>query len=534
MTDTAVVAPPGDASLPLDPRGSLSPEVARRLAALVAAAPGRPRRASNAPFDGSVLGEVPICTAEDVAAAAAQARRAQEEWQQVPLAERGAIFLRFHDLLLDHQERLLDIVQLETGKARIDAFAELVDAALTARHYAHSAARHLRSRRRQGVLPVVTRTVEHARPKGLVGVISPWNYPLTLATSDAAPALLAGNAILLKPATETPLTALAAVDLLYEAGLPRDLFRVVCGSGSELGRPLVDAVDYVMFTGSTATGRVLAEQCGRRLIGFSGELGGKNPLIVLPDADPQTAAEGAVRACFSNSGQLCISIERIFVVDELYDRFVAAFLDRVRALRLSRALEWEADMGSLITREQVETVQSHVDDAVARGARLLAGGKARTDVGPLFFEPTVLEGVKEGMALAREETFGPVVALYRARDTAEAIARANDSDYGLNASVWGSASAARPVAAALRAGTVNINDGYGAAWASHDAPMGGMKASGLGRRHGAEGILKYTEAQTVAEQRLVPLAPAGGMSQQQFARIWVGASRVLKRLPFLE
>ena len=197
---------------------------------------------------------------------------------------------------------------------------------------------------------MLTRTVEHHHPKGLIGVISPWNYPLTLAVSDAIPALLAGNGIVLKPDAQTPFTALIAVELLFEAGLPRDLLQVVTGAGKVLGAPLIEGVEYLMFTGSTATGRIVAEQCARRLIGFSAELGGKNPMIVLADADLDKAVEGAVRACFSNSGQLCISVERMYVEDAVYDRFVPAFVERVKAMRLGAGLGWDADMGSLVSQ----------------------------------------------------------------------------------------------------------------------------------------------------------------------------------------
>ncbi|WP_307806891.1 succinic semialdehyde dehydrogenase [Naasia sp. SYSU D00057] len=531
MTDTAV-AP--SVRTPLDPRSSLGPAVAGRLAALVGAAPGRPRRTSFAPFDGSPLGEVPLSDSADVSRAVEGARAAQPAWAALPLRERAAVLLRFHDLLLDRQEGVLDIMQLETGKARVDAFEELEDAAITARYYAHSASRHLRPRRRQGALPLLTATTEHLRPKGVVGVISPWNYPLTLAVSDAVAALMAGNGVVLKPDSQTPFTALAAVELLYEAGLPRNLFPVVCGPGAEIGPALIGAVDYVMFTGSTATGRTIARQCAERLIGFSAELGGKNPLLVLADADLHRAVEGAVRACFANSGQLCVSIERLYVVDEVYDRFVPAFVEAVRSMRIATGLGWEARMGSLVSAQQLETVTRHVDDATARGARVLTGGRPRPDLGPLFYEPTVLEGVTDEMLLGRDETFGPVVAVHRVRDEAEAVARANDSDYGLNASVWASSRTGRRVAALLRAGTVNVNDGYAAAWASHDAPMGGMKDSGVGRRHGAEGIRKYTEPQTVAVQRLLPIGPFGGMSNEQYAQTMTRAVRVLRRLPFLD
>ena len=288
-----------------------------------------------------------------------------------------------------------------------------------------------------------------------------------------------------------------------------------------------------MFTGSTATGRIVAEQCARRLIGFSAELGGKNPMIVLDGIDLDKTVEGAVRACFSNSGQLCISIERMYVEDAVYDRFVPAFAERVRGMRLAAGRSWDAEMGSLVSEDQLKTVTRHVDDAVTKGARVLAGGTARPDVGPLFYEPTVLEGVTEDMELMREETFGPVVAVYRVRDADEAVQHANDTCYGLNASVWGPASRAERIATRIQAGTVNVNEGYAAAWASHDAPMGGMKDSGVGRRHGREGILKYTEAQTVSVQRAIPIAPMKGQSHEQYAKLMTVGVKVMKRRPFL-
>ncbi|MGY1813778.1 succinic semialdehyde dehydrogenase [Blastococcus sp. SYSU D00820] len=526
MTTTAPSPSPAAAT-------ALDPALVARLAGLVTAAPGRPTQASTAPFDGSVVGEVPTCTAEDVQEAQRRARAAQREWAARPLAERCAVMLRYHDLVLERQREILDVAQTETGKARVSAFEELADVAMTARYYAHTAARHLRPTRRQGALPGLTKAVEHHHAKGLVGVISPWNYPLTLAVSDAVPALLAGNGIVLKPDAQTPFTALIAVELMIEAGLPRDLFQVVTGRGRDLGTPLIEGVDYLMFTGSTATGRVVAEQCARRLIGFSAELGGKNPMLVLADADLDRTVEGAVRACFSNSGQLCISVERMYVEDAVYDRFVPAFVERVRRMRLAAGLTWDAEMGSLVSQDQFDVVTSHVDDAVAKGARVLAGGRARPDLGPLFYEPTVLEGVTDEMVLARDETFGPVVAVARVRDADEAVERANDTCYGLNASVWSTPRRGAELATRIQAGTVNVNEAYAAAWASHDAPMGGMKDSGVGRRHGREGILKYTESQTVAVQRGLPVGPLPGLPLERYASVMTAGLKALKRMPFI-
>jgi succinate-semialdehyde dehydrogenase/glutarate-semialdehyde dehydrogenase len=504
------------------------------LTARICTTGDRPTRKSTAPFDGSVIGEVPVCTAADVVEAVRRARAAQASWAERPLEERAAVLLRYHDVVLDRQAELLDLVQLETGKARISAYEEAADVAVTARYYGNAGPAMLRPHRRRGAFPVLTRTVEHRRPKGVVGVISPWNYPLTLAVSDALPALLAGNAVVLKPDSQTPFTALAAVDLLVEAGVPRELFQVVTGPGPDIGPPLIEHVDFLMFTGSTATGRVVAEQCGRRLIGFSAELGGKNPMLVLAGADMRRTVDGAMWACFSNTGQLCISIERLYVEDAVYDRFVSAFVERVRRMRLAPGIGWHADMGSLVSEQQLETVRAHVDDAVAKGARVLTGGKARPDLGPLFFEPTILDGVRDDMTLAREETFGPVVAVQRVADAEEAVRRANDSAYGLNASVWSSPGRGAEVATRLRAGTVNVNDGYAATWGSHDAPMGGMGDSGLGRRHGREGLLKYTEAQTVAVQRLLPIGPWRQVSLHTYSRVLNTLLRVMRRLPLVK
>lgn len=500
------------------------------LAALVTTAAERPTRTVSAPVDGSPVGEVPICTPEDVALAASRARRAQPGWAALPLGRRCAVVRRFAALVLDREAEILDLVQAETGKTRLGGFEELADVALTVGYYARTAPAHLRARRRRGAFPILTRAVELHQPKGVVGIISPWNYPLTLAVSDAVPALLAGNAVVLKPDSQTPFTALLAVALLREAGLPEDVFGVVTGPGADLGPAIVDAVDYLMFTGSTRTGRAVAARCADRLIGCSAELGGKNPLLVLDDADLLRAVEGAVGACFSNAGQLCVSAERIYVADAVHDEFVALLTDRVEMMRLGAGPDWDLEMGSLISAQQLANVTAHVADAVAKGARVLTGGHARPDLGPFFYEPTLLTGVTEDMALAREETFGPVVAIYRVADDDEAVERANDTAYGLNASVW-SRGRGQAVARRLRAGTVNVNEGYAAAWASHDAPMGGMGASGLGRRHGREGIWKYTEPQTIAQQLVIPVGPSSLLGGERYARVLSQAVRLMRWLP---
>ncbi|WP_060178861.1 succinic semialdehyde dehydrogenase [Streptomyces sp. IMTB 1903] len=492
---------------------------------------GSGRTANHTPFTGDRLAELPEATPEDVAEAFDRARAAQPAWAALPVRQRAAVLLRFHDLVLARQAEVLDLIQLETGKARLHAHEEVQAVAVSARHYGRKAPSYLRPKRHTGAMPTLTKVTELRQPRGVVGQIAPWNYPLELSVGDALPAFVAGNALVMKPDTETALTALWARDLLIEAGLPAEVFQIVLGEGPVVGPEVVRHADYVSFTGSTRTGREVARGAADRLVGVSLELGGKNAMLVLHDADIEKAAAGAVRACFSSAGQLCISIERLYVHASIADEFVERFAARTRAMRLGSALAYGADMGSLVGERQLETVQRHVDEAVAKGATLVAGGTARPDIGPLFYEPTILDGVEAPMAVCGEETFGPVVSIYRFTDEEQAIAEANATAYGLNSSVWTrDARRGHAVAARLRTGTVNINEGYAPAYGSAQAPMGGMKDSGLGRRHGSEGILKYTEAQTVAHQRLVPMAPSLGMDDEKYAAFMTRSLKVMKAL----
>jgi succinate-semialdehyde dehydrogenase/glutarate-semialdehyde dehydrogenase len=487
------------------------------------------------PFTGGPLGSVPKCTPDDVERAFARAREVQKKWRETSFAERKAILLRYHDMVLQREDEILDLLQLEGGKARRSAFEELLDSAIVSRYYANTAEKHLRTHKRAGALPVLTQTWEYRHPVGVIGLIAPWNYPLALSISDAVPALAAGNGVVMKPDSQTPYCALWGVALLEEAGLPAGLVQVVTGSGSELGPKMIENADYMMFTGSTGVGRGIASDSGERLIGSSMELGGKNAMIVCEDAPMRRTLEGAERALFSNAGQLCISIERLFVHEKIHDDFVAKFTERVRNMKLTTGLDYSASMGTLISQDQLDTVTEHVEDATSKGAKVLAGGKARPDLGPYFYEPTLLTRVEEGMTLFRDETFGPVVAISRFSSEDEVIERANDSDYGLNFSVWTKdTKRGRDIATRLQAGTVNVNEGYVAAWASVDAPMGGMKASGLGRRHGAVGIQKYTEQQTVSVQRGWLIAPPPGVSQRMFGKGMVLGLKTLRRMPFIK
>jgi len=484
------------------------------------------------PSTGEVLGTVPRCEVDDVEAAVERAREAQARWSETSFEERERILLRFHDLVLARREDLLDLLQLESGKARRHAFEEFMDVAMVARYYARTAARHLCVERRRGAFPVLTAAWEYHHPVGVVGIITPWNYPITLSISDAVPALAAGNAVVIKADTQTPFSSLWGAAALEEAGLPRDLVQVVTGSGSELGPELIQRIGYLMFTGSTGVGRTVASQAAERLIPASMELGGKNAMLVLEDADLDRAVEGAERALFSNAGQLCISIERVLVHESVTDEFTRRLVERTRGMKLGAALSYDYDMGSLISQDQLDTVREHLEDAVGKGARVLTGGRARPDIGPYFHEPTLLADVTEDMDLYAGETFGPVASVYRFASEDEAVAHANASDYGLNFSVWTSdPERGRRLATRLEAGTVNVNEGFIAAWGSVDAPMGGMKDSGLGRRHGAEGILKYTESQTVAVQRAMPIAAPRPIGQGLWARLITAGLGVLRRTP---
>lgn len=491
----------------------LSPEFLESLTQLATRGPDAQATTATAPYTGAPLAALPVATPEAVNTAFADARAAQRSWAATPIADRARILLRFHDLVLERQDEILDLMQAENGKTRRDAFLEVADIAITARYYARSASRQLRPRRRRGAIPVLTRTTEVHHPKGVVAVISPWNYPLSMAAGDAIPALMAGNTVVQKPDAQTALSALWALKLMREAGLPADAWQMAVGQGRQIGETLLAEADCVMFTGSTDSGRTIAAQAGEHLIGASLELGGKNPMIVLDDADMDKTVDGAIAASFASAGQLCVSIERIYVPEARFDAFVSRFAAKTRDLVLGADYDYSVDVGSLTNAKQLETVTVHIADAVAKGATIHAGGRIRPDIGPLFHEPTVLTGVTEDMIVHSDETFGPVVSIYPYAGVDEPIRLANDTPYGLNASVFGHRGA-HQIAARIRAGTVNINDGFTAAWGSIDAPMGGMGDSGLGRRHGAHGILKYTEPQTIAQQRLrgltLPRSTAAG------------------------
>lgn len=508
----------------------IKPGLATRLARRAITSPNAPTYDCVTPMTGGVLGSIPQSSIENVDVAYKAARAAQPRWAARSPHERARFLLRLHDLILQNQAELLDLIQLESGKARKHGFDEILDVAGVCRHYARKGPGYLATRRHLGAFPLLSQARELRHPKGVVGVVAPWNYPLSMSITDALPALVAGNAVVLRPDNKSALTALRAIELIDQSGLPEGVLQVVLGDGPTIGNAVLERADYVMFTGSTATGRKVAGAAGERLVGASLELGGKNPMYVADDADLKGAAECATRAMFSSAGQLCISIERLILHEKIADDFLKVFIPMVAKMKLGPELAWGYDMGSLISAEQLQRVTDHVGDAVAHGAKVLVGGKARPDLGPYFYEPTVLDNISEQMQLCRNETFGPVVGVYRVSSDTEAVAMANDSAYGLNASVWTKNTArGRRIGNQIRCGTVNVNEGYAAAWASNGAPMGGMGQSGLGRRHGAEGIQKYTESQNVTVQHALGFGIPKGMSDKAWARMMTASMRLMKR-----
>ena len=484
------------------------------------------RVAISSPY-GQELYSLNISTQGDVTAAVQAARDVQPMWAARSLRDRAKVILAFHDLVLANKAELLDLIQWETGKPRRDANEELLDVTLNARYYA----RHLgalKDRRRPGAFPLLISAIERHVPLGVVGIIAPWNYPLTLAVSDALPALLAGNGVVLKPDPLTSVTALYVIDLLYQAGLPKELFGVVIGDGAQLGTPLINEVDFLMFTGSTKVGRIVAAQCGERLIGSALELGGKNAMIIREDADIEKAAEIATRACFGNTGQLCISIERLYVHTSIEQQFLEVFVRRTRAMTYQGSVGWGGSYGPLISPVHAARVLAFITDARDKGATVHAGGEL---TGQATIAPTILTGVAENMNVCREETFGPVVWVSTFANDEQAVELANDSEYGLNASVISrDKKRALAIAKRLKAGTVNINEGYATAWSTLGSPMGGFGASGLGRRHGLAGIVQYTESQTIATQNALGFGPPFGLSDETWGNMLTSSLGLMKKI----
>jgi acyl-CoA reductase-like NAD-dependent aldehyde dehydrogenase len=454
------------------------------------------------PADGKVVGEVTNQTPDAVAAAARELRLYQPEWDAIGPKGRKAWLLKYQDWILDNAEHLADVVQSESGKPRAEASTEPVLGADWLKYWAGNAEKFLAEGHPNQLSPMGLgkRLTTVYRPYPVVGVITPWNFPFLMPAMDVFPALAAGAAVLLKPSEVTPLSAVEFARGWAEVGAP-PVLGLVTGNG-ETGAAVIDHVDYLQFTGSPATGRKVAVRCGERLIPYSLELGGKDPAIVLADADLDRAANGIAWGGLTNSGQVCISVERVYVEEPVYDEFVGKLVDNVRTLRQGQDdHDYQFDVGAMATSAQRDIVQRHVDEALARGARTLTGGKA---TGPgNFFEPTVLVDVEQSMSCMTEETFGPTLPVMKVADEDEAIRLANDSAYGLSASVWtGDKARGERVARQLEVGAVNINDALANGFMCA-IPMGGWKQSGVGARWGgAGGLLKYCRPQAITAPRI--------------------------------
>ncbi len=452
------------------------------------------------PATGQIVATVPDLDAGAVAELAARGRAAQPNWEAFGFEARGRILLRAQKWLIVNSERVIETIVSETGKTYEDAeFAEIAYAANAFGFWAKEAPKYLEDERIKSAQIMLKgkKLILRYRPLGLVGVIGPWNYPLTNSFGDCIPALAAGNSVILKPSEVTPLTSMVLAEGLRECGLPDGVFQVATGRGAT-GAALTDNVDMIMFTGSTRTGKMVAEAAAKRLIPCSLELGGKDPMIVLSDADLERAANTAVYYSMQNAGQTCISIERVYVEAPVYDEFVGKVTEKVRALRVGAPKgPGSVDVGAITFPAQLDTIKEHVSDAVDKGARVLTGGSSVDGVAGRFYQPTVLVDVDHTMKAMTEETFGPTLPIMKVADADEAVRLANESPYGLGASVFSrDTERGEAIARRLEAGAANVNDAL-VNYTALELPMGGAKASGIGSRHGAGGIRKYCSQQAI-------------------------------------
>ncbi len=509
---------------------TLTPELLEGLVRRVPGSTGNTWKLTEV-YTGDLLVELPQSSEGDIEKAFADARRAQKVWSSWPLRRRLKVLKRFHALVLKNQFLITDVIQAESGKNRRMAFEESCDVPMGTSHYIKRAPAVLKDRRHAGPVPVLSRSTEVRRPKGVVAIIAPWNFPFATGISDTIPALIAGNGVVLKPDNKTALSPLLGVRLLEQAGIPPGLVQVVCGEGPDVGEPMLARADYVMFTGSTATGRIIGELAGKNLIDCCLELGGKNPMLVLADADVDEAVHAALFGGFGNSGQICMHMERLYVHDSIYAEFRDKFVAATEAMTIGASYDFGPDLGSLVSVDHRDRVAAHVEDARTKGATVLTGGRPRPDLGPAFYEPTILEGVTPEMLAGSTETFGPVVGLYPFHSEDEAIALANQTDYGLNACVWSTdLDRAHAVARRIDSGNVNINDILATAFASKGAPSGGLKQSGVGARHGDQGLLKYTDAQNIAVLKKQVLEPQGNQTYEAYAKQTQISLRMMRKL----
>jgi succinate-semialdehyde dehydrogenase/glutarate-semialdehyde dehydrogenase len=470
------------------------------LEPITESADGHRRLRLSGPARLEPLGEIELATAADVAVASERARKVQPEWASSSFRVRQRLLERALRSLVERQEEFLDVIVSETGKPREEAHATEILAACDAlQFYAKRAGRILADRTVPLHLMKTKKLRISYRPLGVVGIITPWNFPFLLALNPTVQALMAGNAVLLKPSEVTPLSGQLIEQLLRSAGFPDGVFQLLLGDG-ETGAALVNAgLDKISFTGSVGTGRRVAEACARQLIPCTLELGGKDPMIVCRDADLERAAAGAVYGAFANAGQICVSTERVYVVEEVADAFTRKVLEKTAALR--QGPEGETDVGAIIDAGQLDVIEQQIADATQRGAKVLTGGRRNPAWPGLYFEPTVLTDVDHDMQVMREETFGPVLPIMRVRDDEEALRLANDTRFGLNASIW-TRDKRRGVelAKAIRAGSAVVNDCL-ITYAIPESPFGGRGESGIGQVNGEAGLKGYCHAQSIVIDR---------------------------------
>jgi succinate-semialdehyde dehydrogenase/glutarate-semialdehyde dehydrogenase len=449
------------------------------------------RLASVNPATGEILGELECAGEGEVEAAVERARAAQRDWAEFGLRRRIAVLREFQAKLYARKSEIAAAITREVGKPLVEALVTEVLVVLDAARFLIDNAWGLL---RDEPVPhgnLVTKLKSGwlvREPHGVIGIISPWNYPFSIPATETLAALVAGNAVVLKPSELTPLVALELASLLHTAGVPEDVLQVVVGAGPAGAALLRSPIDKLVFTGSVATGKRIAAAAAERLLPVVLELGGKDPMLVLDDADVDVASSAAVWGAFVNAGQACLSVERCYVHRSLYESFAKTCAEKTKQLRVGNGMDAHTDVGPMIQERQVRIVESHVEDAKARGARVLAGGTRLPELGVNFYAPTVLADVTQEMRIMREETFGPVLPVMACADDDEAVRLANDSEYGLAASVWTrDRKRGDRLARRIHAGTVMVNDVI-SCFGISEAPHGGVKASGVGRTHGRFGL----------------------------------------------